>query len=93
MSTTQNPARPAFLSPQGGKPNAKPDSFAPATLADAYACGLINARHAVREELARVRLAIREKGGSGSHAARRALALADVALHERLARLAEGAGR
>lgn len=93
MSTTQNPAPPAFLPPQGGKPETKPDPFAPATLADAYACGLINARHAVREELAKVACAIREKGGSGSHAARRALALADVALHERLARLAEGAGR
>lgn len=93
MSTTHRPAPPAVLPPQGAGRDTKPDPFGPATLADAYACGLVNARHAVREELARVRLAICEKGGSGSHAARRALALADVALHERLARLAEGAGR
>ena len=93
MSTTERTAPPAILPMRNRTDAPKTDPFGPATLADAYACGLINARHAAREEMARVAIKLREDGGKGSYAARRAIVLADVALQERLTTLIGRAGR
>ena len=93
MSTTERTAPPAILPMRNRVANMEPDPFGPATLADAYACGLINARHAAREEMTRLAIKLREDGGRASHAARRAVALADVRLHERLTGLIGRAGR
>ena len=93
MSTTERTAPPTILPIRHRAEGAKPDPFGPATLADAYACGLVNARHAAREEMARLAIKLREDGGKGSHAARRAVVLADVALQERLTTLIGRAGR
>ena len=65
------------------------DPFGPPTLPDAYACGAINARHVAREAMALAAHRVRTNGGKGSLAARRALALADVAVHEAITRLIE----
>ena len=93
MSMIERTAPPAILPMRNRTDTAKPEPFGPATLADAYACGLINARHTAREEMARLAIKLREEGGKGSHAARRAVVLADVALQERLTTLIGRAGR
>ena len=69
------------------------DSFGPRSPPDAYACGAINARHVAREAMALAAHRVRTNGGKGSLAARRALALADVAVHEAITRLIEGGER
>ena len=93
MSMTERTAPPAILPMRNRPASAKPDPFGPATLADAYVCGLLGARHAAREEMARIAIKLREDGGKGSHAARRAVVLADVSLQERLTALIGRAGR
>ena len=75
----------------GNRPTA--GSFGAPTLPDAYACGAINARHAAREAMALAAHRVRTNGGKGSLAARRALALADIAVHEAITRLIEGGER
>ena len=67
--------------------------FGPPSLPDTYACGAINARHAAREAMALAAHRVRTNGGKGSLAARRALTLADVAVHEAITRLIEGGER
>ena len=66
------------------------DPFGPPSLPDAYARGAINARHVAREAMAITARRVRTNGGKGSLAARRALALADVVVHEAITRLIEG---
>ena len=70
-----------------------PDPFGPPTLPDAYACGAINAWHVAREAMALAAHRVRTNGGKGNLAARRALALADVAVHEAITQLIEGCER
>ena len=69
------------------------EPFGPPSLPNAYACGAINARHAAHEAMALAAHRVRMSGGKGSLAARRALALADVAVHEAITRLIEGGER
>ncbi len=66
------------------------EPFGPPSLPDAYACGALGARHAAHEAMALAAHRVRTNGGKGSLAARRALALADVAVHEAITRLIEG---
>ncbi|WP_156032664.1 hypothetical protein [Parvularcula oceani] len=69
------------------------EPFGPPSLPDAYACGALGARHAAHEAMALAAHRVRTNGGKGSLAARRALALADVAVHEAITRLIEGGER